>query len=197
MKHYYTDNRDLKSEPRTIEFLYQDIKLTFKSDLGVFSKDRIDYGTQVLLNNLDDFKSNISILDVGAGYGPIGISLAKIYPDASVDMFEVNDRAIELASENINLNKVVNIKISKSDVYTNIEKKYDVIITNPPIRAGKLVVNRILNESIEHLNENGSLWVVIQKKQGAPSTKKKMIEIFGNCEIKKRDKGYYILVSYK
>ena len=87
--------------------------------------------------------------------------------------------------------------IYKSFIYENVQGSYDVIVTNPPVRAGKEVVTTILQESIEHLNENGSLWVILQKKQGAPSAKKKMEEVFGNCEIVKRDKGYYLLHSVK
>lgn len=198
MKHYYTDNSDLKSEPRMIDYEYKHLKLQFKSDLGVFSKDKVDYGSNVLLKNIDNIKDNATILDVGCGYGPIGITLAKLYPNSKIDMIDVNNRALSLARENIILNHIENrMNVYQSDGYNEVTTTYDVIVSNPPIRAGKEVVHRILEEAIQHLNQNGSLWIVLQKKQGAPSAKKKMIDIFGNCEIVKRDKGYYLLVSYK
>ena len=137
MKHYFTDNTDLKSEQSQFIFRFHKYDLLFTSDNGVFSKSMIDYGSRVLLDNIE-ITNEKTLLDVGCGYG-----------------------------------------------------------TNPPVRAGKEVVTTILQESIEHLNENGSLWVILQKKQGAPSAKKKMEEVFGNCEIVKRDKGYYLLHSVK
>ena len=109
-------------------------------------------------------------------------------------MVDVNDRALELAKLNAKNNNI-HANIYKSFIYENVQGSYDVIVTNPPVRAGKEVVTTILQESIEHLNENGSLWVILQKKQGAPSAKKKMEEVFGNCEIVKRDKGYYYVTS--
>ena len=125
-----------------------------------------------------------------------GICLNKVYSHLNVDMVDVNDRALELAKLNAKNNNI-HANIYKSFIYENVQGSYDVIVTNPPVRAGKEVVTTILQESIEHLNENGSLWVILQKKQGAPSAKKKMEEVFGNCEIVKRDKGYYLLHSVK
>lgn len=111
-------------------------------------------------------------------------------------MVDVNDRAIELAKLNAKNNNI-QANIYKSYIYENVQGSYDVIVTNPPVRAGKEVVTTILSEAIDHLNDQGSLWVILQKKQGAPSAKKKMEEVFGNCEIVKRDKGYYLLHSVK
>lgn len=197
MKHYYTDNSDLKSEPKIISYQFQNYQLQFKSDHGVFSKDRIDYGSNVLLNTVSALENVSSILDVGSGYGVIGISLAKHYPTSKVTMIDVNNRAIALANENILINKIKNACVFSSDGYTKVECTFDLIISNPPIRAGKDVVHRILEEAPLYLNKDGSLWIVIQKKQGAPSAKKKLLEVFGNCEVRKRDKGYYVLVAYK
>ena len=84
-----------------------------------------------------------------------------------------------------------------SSIYENVSHCFDVIVSNPPIRAGKKVVFDILEKAYDHLNNQGELVIVIQKKQGAPSAKKKMEEVFGNCEIVKRDKGYFILKSIK
>lgn len=195
MKHYFTDNTDLKSEQSQFIFRFHKYDLLFTSDNGVFSKSMIDYGSRVLLDNIE-ITNEKALLDVGCGYGTFGICLNKVYSHLNVDMVDVNDRALELAKLNAKNNNI-HANIYKSFIYENVQGGYDVIVTNPPVRAGKEVVTTILQESIEHLNENGSLWVILQKKQGAPSAKKKMEEVFGNCEIVKRDKGYYLLHSVK
>lgn len=195
MKHYFTDNTDLKSEQSQFIFRFHKYDLLFTSDNGVFSKNMIDYGSRVLLDNIE-ITNEKTLLDVGCVYGTFGICLNKVYSHLNVDMVDVNDRALELAKLNAKNNNI-HANIYKSFIYENVQGSYDVIVTNPPVRAGKEVVTTILQESIEHLNENGSLWVILQKKQGAPSAKKKMEEVFGNCEIVKRDKGYYLLHSVK
>ena len=195
MKHYFTDNTDLKSEQSQFIFRFHKYDLLFTSDNGVFSKSMIDYGSRVLLDNIE-ITNEKTLLDVGCSYGTFGICLNKVYSHLNVDMVDVNDRALELAKLNAKNNNI-HANIYKSFIYENVQGSYDVIVTNPPVRAGKEVVTTILQESIEHLNENGSLWVILQKKQGAPSAKKKMEEVFGNCEIVKRDKGYYLLHSVK
>ncbi len=197
MKHYYTDNTGLISEPVTFEFRYRDYALTFTSDYGVFSKKMIDYGSRVLLDAIEIDESKKSLLDIGCGYGTFGVCLKKVYPWLTVDMVDVNDRALTLCEKNIKENHLDDIHVYKSNAYENVDKSFDLIISNPPIRAGKDVVHKILEEAYNHLNENGELWIVIQKKQGAPSTKAKMNDIFQNCEVVKKDKGYYILKSKK
>lgn len=197
MAHYYTNNTDLKSEKKYITFHYRDQELTFVSDIGVFSKEYIDYGSRVLLDNISLRSSQTNLLDVGCGYGTLGLSLKKVYPWIKVEMVDVNERALALAEESVRYNRLEDITIYKSSVYENVKGRFDVIVSNPPIRAGKKVVFEILEKAYEHLNQSGELFVVIQKKQGAPSAKKKMEEVFGNCEIVKRDKGYFVLKSVK
>lgn len=154
----------------------------------------VDYGSQVLLNALD-LERGKNLLDVGCGYGPLGISLAKVQGVQST-MIDINSRAIELAKKNAERNGVV-AHIFQSNIYENVSEKFDYIISNPPIRAGKKVVHEIIEGAFDHLNQGGSLTIVIQKKQGAPSAKVKMENVFGNAEIIRKDKGYYILRSEK
>lgn len=168
--------------------------MKFLTDAGVFSKKMIDFGSQVLLSCLS-FQQGESILDVGCGYGPLGLSLVKAQ-GIHATMVDVNTRALDLAKKNAALNKV-EATIFQSNVYDQVEGSFDHIISNPPIRAGKKVVHEVLSGSFDHLNPGGDLTIVIQKKQGAPSAKVKMEEVFGNCEILKKDKGYYILRSEK
>lgn len=197
MAHYYTNNVDLKSQEIHIPFQYRKHHITFVSDFGVFSKERVDYGSRALLDAMNIAKSQKRLLDVGCGYGTLGISLKKEYPWLNVEMVDVNERAIHLANASIEYNEVQDIKAYLSSVYENVEGTFDVIVSNPPIRAGKKVVFEILEKAFDHLNNDGELVVVIQKKQGAPSAKKKMEDVFGNCEIVNRDKGYFILKSKK
>lgn len=168
--------------------------MKFLTDAGVFSKKMIDFGSQVLLSCLS-FQQGETVLDVGCGYGPLGLSLVKAQ-GVHATMVDVNTRALDLAQKNADLNQV-EAKIFQSNVYDQVEGSFDHIISNPPIRAGKKVVHQVLSGSFDHLNPGGDLTIVIQKKQGAPSAKAKMEEVFGNCEILKKDKGYYILRSEK
>ena len=197
MSHYYTNNVDLETHQTHIPFTYRKHQLTFISDIGVFSKERVDYGSRVLLGCMDIQTNQKSLLDVGCGYGTLGISLKKEYPWLHVEMVDVNERAVYLANQSCQYNDVEDIQAYLSFAYENVEGTFDVIVSNPPIRAGKKVVFEILEKAFDYLNENGELIIVIQKKQGAPSAQKKMNEVFGNCEIIKRDKGYFILKSIR
>ena len=192
MKHYYTENDDLISEPEQFIFNYRGKALTFVSDNGVFSKKMIDYGSRVLLEAISIDSSKKTLLDVGCGYGTFGIALKSVYPFLEIDMVDVNDRALNLARENLKLNNM-SANVYLSNTYDKVENKYDLIVTNPPIRAGKEIVTKILVESKKYLNLNGEIWVVIQKKQGAPSAKKNLESVFKKVDIVKRDKRYYIL----
>ena len=192
MKHYYTNNEDLISAPEQFVFRYRDKDLMFISDNGVFSKKMIDYGSRVLLDAIVIDENKRNLLDVGCGYGTFGVALKSAYPFLQIDMVDVNERALSLAKENLRANEL-EANVFLSNIYDNVEDSYDLIVTNPPIRAGKEIVTKILVEAKEHLNPNGEIWVVIQKKQGAPSAKKNLEMVFKNVAVVKKDKGYYIL----
>ncbi len=194
MNHYYMNNSDLESKPKRIEAVFGEYRFSFQTDIGVFSKESIDYGSKVLINAIVPNEGK-RILDVGCGYGPIGIVLGTLFPEQRIDMVDINDRAIELARKNISLNKRDNVTVFKSNMYENVVDNYSMIISNPPIRAGKHIVHAIIKNAQNHLLPNGELWIVIQKKQGAPSAKQKMLDVYGNVEVVKRDKGYFILRS--
>ena len=193
---YFTENPTSQHDEHIIDYQVNGIDLKFTTDAGVFSKLRVDYGSGVLIKKmLDvDFPQN-NILDVGTGYGPIGLFAAKFWPKQTVEMIDVNQRGLDLAKKNAEINHVNNVAIFSSDVYSHISsaKKYGLILTNPPIRAGKEVVSNILYGAKNHLVTDGVLLVVIQKKQGEPSARKLLTKTFGNCTILKRDKGYYVL----
>lgn len=197
-RHYYTKNTDLAHERKQLEFQLRGQALRFTSDAGVFSKNTIDFGTRVLLEAFEMPTIAGDILDVGCGYGPIGLALAKEASERTVHMVDVNDRALELSLENAQINGVANVSVYESAAYAQVEKQdFAAILTNPPIRAGKQVVHEILAQSYEYLKSGGSIWAVIQKKQGAPSAQEKLLAVFGNCEIVTKEKGYWILRSEK
>ena len=197
MNHYYTNNVNLKSEIRTVKYTYKGNTISFKTNSGVFSKEHIDFGTNVLLNSLEDLSFYDNLLDVGCGYGTIGLSIAKAYNTLRVDMVDINERAVELTNLNAKENGIKNATAKVSNIYDNVSGTYDIIISNPPIRAGKKVVFEIVEKAKDYLNLNGFIYVVIQKKQGAPSLINKMEEVYGNTEIINKEKGYYIIKSVK
>lgn len=191
---YYAENPDSAHDIHELKVTLLGQSFTFLTDSGVFSKKMVDYGSQILLNTLN-FEKGKTLLDLGCGYGPLGISLAKVQ-GVKPTMVDINNRAIDLAKQNAQKNGV-EADIFQSNIYEKVNGTFDYIISNPPIRAGKQVVHTIISESINYLKVGGNLTIVIQKKQGAPSAKAKMEEVFGNVEILKRDKGYYILRSGK
>ena len=193
-KMYYAETPDAAHDIHDLKVNLLGESFQFYTDAGVFSKKMIGFGSQVLLNALD-LEAGKTVLDVGCGYGPLGISLAKVQ-GVKVTMIDINSRAIDLAKQNAERNKV-EATIFQSNIYKNVTGSFDYVISNPPIRAGKKVVHQVITGSFEHLKSGGDLTIVIQKKQGAPSAKAKMEETFGNCEIVKKDKGYYILRSEK
>ena len=190
MNHYFT-NEELKSEINKIEVKILDKGFNFYTDNGVFSKKGLDFGSRTLINSLLKETLSGDILDVGCGYGVIGIILSSFF-HLNIDMIDVNKRAIHLAKMNIKENKIENVNVFESDIYSNITKKYDYIITNPPIRAGKEIVYKILFEAKDYLNENGTLYYVINKDQGAKSSIKDLSEI-ANVEILDKNKGFFVI----
>lgn len=189
MSHYFT-NDYVESKENKTKCIIKDTELTLITDNGVFSKKGLDFGTRTLLETIDNIKGQV--LDFGCGYGPIGIYLKKTY-DVEVDAIDINERAMNLAKKNAELNKA-NINIFESNIYENINKKYDYIVTNPPIRVGKKILYQILFEAKEHLKENGELWLVIHKDQGA-KTLAKILEKEYKVEIKNKNKGFYIICA--
>ncbi|WP_099364812.1 class I SAM-dependent methyltransferase [Fredinandcohnia onubensis] len=197
-EHYYTSKPTVASNQKTQVFVLKGNSFSFTSDSGVFSKNEVDFGSRLLVEEFVAPEVTGPFLDVGCGYGPIGLALAKVHNERLVEMIDVNERAIELSIKNAEINKVTNVDIHQSDLFTNVEKRgFAAIISNPPIRAGKKVVHHILEESYQYLVPGGELWVVIQKKQGAPSAIEKLEMIFEEVEIVERKKGYHIIKAKK
>ncbi|WP_027092010.1 class I SAM-dependent methyltransferase [Cohnella thermotolerans] len=193
-EHYYSKKPQTASDRRTIEAELRGYRFRLTSDAGVFSRDGVDYGSRVLIGMME-FAEDAEVLDLGCGYGPIGLAAARLAPRGHVTMLDINERAVALARENAAANGIVNATVKQSDLYEAVAgRRFDVILSNPPIRAGKAVVHRILSEARDHLRPGGALWIVIQNKQGAPSAKAKLQEVFGEDAVAEigKDKGYRI-----
>ncbi|MCW1296313.1 MAG: class I SAM-dependent methyltransferase [Candidatus Parvarchaeota archaeon] len=194
MRHYFSVHQ-IPGKEFFINFNFNSKKFKFLSSKGVFSKKKVDRGTIVLLKNLI-LSENSEILDMGCGYGVIGIVIAKTHPSCKVTMVEINKRAVQLAKKNIKLNHVKNAKVIFGNLYEPIKgKKFDFIVCNPPISAGLDTCYKIIDGAKEFLNDGGKLEIVAREKKGGRRLKYRMFQIFGNCEIIAREKGYYVYLS--
>ena len=197
MEHYYSADPTVKSDERKIEYEIAGNKFVFISDNGVFSKNHVDIATSFLMKTIYE-EINGDVLDVGCGYGVIGIMDAKNENVKSVTMLDINHRALELCKRNSEKNKVDSkVKIIESNGFENVKDKYDTIITNPPIRAGKSVIYKMYEDAKNHLKDGGALYLVINKKHGAPSTIMFLNTLFGNCEVLDKKTGFNVIKCVK
>lgn len=195
-EHYFSSEPTSASRPRSFELTVGGVSVRFNSDAGVFSADRVDRGSRVLLEALLRFREwdGARVLDLGCGYGAIGVTLAKA--GASVVMCDVNERALALCRENVRLNGVSAV-CAESDAGEGIEGPFDAVVTNPPIRAGKKTVYAFFDNAFGLLKAGGELFVVIRRQQGAESAEKHIRGLFGNCETIEKEAGYRVLHSVK
>ena len=198
MGYYFDENPTLESNIREIKFSLYGQNYTYFTDNGVFSKSKVDEGSYIFLKVLLPLHLTGRILDLGCGYGPIGLTIALNSPEARVDLADINSRALALASrsgERLNLNN--RVTFLHSDIFEKIEGPYDSIVVNPPIRAGKVVTYRMYLESKQYLIDGGSLYVVIRRKQGAESALKYIETVFENVSVLHKEKGYWIIKATK
>ena len=191
MSHYFENDNNLISEIRTFDININNVNFSFNTDNGVFSKGELDYGTYLLLKNVIKRDIHGKVLDLGCGYGPIGIIINKLF-NVEVMMSDVNNRAIHLTKMNAKKNRV-SVNVVNSDGYENISESFDYVISNPPIRIGKKKLYELLIDSKKHLNKSGELIIVVRKEQGALSLIKDMQEYF-KTEVLDKDKGFLIIL---
>ena len=192
MNHYYTDNKDLASNRKEFEYYFSNEVFRFTTDNGVFSKGNVDYGSYILIKTIYALNLGKSFLDLGSGYGPIGIIIKRFNPEVEVEMVDVNSRAVELANLNASNNKT-DIKIYLCEDILELDHRFDTISLNPPIRAGKAVIYSLYEKSSKKLNAGGHLYVVIRKAQGANSSISKLETLFEYVEVINKDSGYYVI----
>ncbi len=191
MAHYFTNEENLKSEIEKVIVEINGIPFYFYTDNGVFSKGELDFGTELLLKNFKyDNPNNKTLLDIGCGCGPIGIYASHL--GFTVDMSDVNKRAIHLSKMSLK-EQGLNANVFESDAYKNITNKYDYIVSNPPIRVGKEKLYEIVMNAKEHLKDDGSLWIVVRKQQGAESMVRDMKNAYKTVEVIAKKKGFFII----
>lgn len=191
-RHYFTRNQDLPENRQEHIFLFETFRFRFVTDNGVFSKTRVDEGTRILLETLQYEALNGNVLDLGCGYGPVAIVLKKLFSTVVMTGADINPRAVELARKNAALNDV-EVTFRLSDAFSDIPETADIIVTNPPIRAGKTVIYNMFTQAKMHLADKGALYVVMRKKQGAESALRFLRELFGNGTCINRKRGYWVL----
>ncbi|MDD3662831.1 MAG: methyltransferase [Candidatus Pacebacteria bacterium] len=190
--HYFTPSPQSEHHPATFDTQYRGQRLTFVTDSGVFSRTGMDKGTQTLLDALPP-TVNGQVLDMGCGYGALGVSLKKAFPSCSLTMADINERAVALAAENAKQNGITAVTL-QSDGFTALAgRTFDLIALNPPIRAGKKVIYRLFADGAAALNNSGAMIIVIRKQQGAPSAKVYLETLFRKVEIIDRSGGYWVL----
>ena len=194
MQHYFIDKEHAPSDFFDFNDKVLDLNLCFRSCDSIFSKNKIDDGTRTLIETIaKKCTINGNCLDLGCGLGVIGIALCKKYA-LNFDMVDVNGTAVKLSRQNTITNNVQRqTNVFESDGFAAVKNMYDNIITNPPIKTGKTLLFSLMDGAYEHLNQNGQLILVIRKDHGMESLKKHLLELFGNCQILERNKGYYIL----
>jgi len=209
VEHYFTQKPHSEFRKERFEIDILDQRIIINSGSGIFSLKELDFGTELLIKNAKLPQTNeannknsdsaIKVLDLGCGYGIVGIALKKKYPELDVTMIDVNDRAVKLSRQNCDENDAV-CTVLKSDIFSNPEissKKFDAILTNPPFSAGKKVCIDIIEQSHEHLNKNGMLELVAPHNKGGESLKKVMLSIFGNVDELCKKRGYRVYVSVR
>ena len=189
-EHYYTENPASKHEERRVTVRALGVELSFVTDAGVFSRDGLDRGTEVLLEALPELAGRV--LDLGCGWGVVGVALGRRYPSLEIVMTDINTRAVALARRNLEANGV-RAEVVQGDGFAAVSGDFDAIITNPPIRAGKAVIYGLFAQARERLRPGGALYVVIRKQQGAPSALKYLQQTYSDAQIIDRGSGYHVL----
>ena len=193
--HYYTQNPTSESRPAEAEFEYRGHTFHLMTDAGVFSRGELDAGTRILLNALPQQMAG-SVLDLGCGWGPVGIGVALTQPGCRVTFADINARAVEWTRRNAQSCQIEGAFI-QSDGFEAIDGTFDWIITNPPIRAGKQTIYKMFADSAAHLNPGGALYLVIRKQQGAPSALKYLETVFPSVRTVDKSGGYWVICCWK
>jgi 16S rRNA (guanine1207-N2)-methyltransferase len=192
--HYFTPSAPAPAaRERTIRFENGGREFRFRTAPGVFSRGSVDRGTRLLLEAAGDAADAGAILDLGCGYGAAGIVMAARAPRSRVTLVDINPRATALAAANARLNGVANAEARTGDGCAPVEgMRFDVILLNPPIRAGRAVVVRLLKEAAAHLAPDGRFYLVARTNQGARTLARCVGEAFGRVAEVERGGGFRV-----
>lgn len=192
--HYYTVNPNSAHDLRRVTFAVLGNELMFDTDAGVFSRDGLDEGSRILMEALPDLYGRV--LDLGCGWGAVGVSIKKRWPEIDLVMTDVNQRAADLSQKNLTLNGV-SAEVLQGDGFQNVTGTFDFVITNPPIRAGKQAIYAMFADAFARLNPGGRLYIVIRKQQGAPSALKYLRTLFADSQVIDREAGFWVIESIR
>jgi 16S rRNA (guanine1207-N2)-methyltransferase len=196
-EHYYTQQPESTARLGLLRTRLRGRPFEFLTSAGVFSRTRVDPGTRLLIESMV-LPQQGSVLDLGCGYGPVGIAAATINPDVQVVMVDINERALRLARKNVQRNNVTNVEVRSGWLYQPVgDTKFEAVLSNPPLSAGKPTVSSIVGEAPSHLQDNGSLQVVVRSKTGGSSILREMEATFGNVKVVARRSGYRVLLAKK
>jgi len=196
-EHYSARTPSSRTRPETLSLTIRNRSFRFRTDAGVFSRGRLDRGTELLAEALDVGPCEL-VLDLGCGYGVLGIVAAKLSEESHVILTDVNERAAALAIANLKRNRVTNAEVRVGDLYGPVAGlRFDHIVCNPPIRAGRAVVDRIIEEAPDHLLDGGRLWLVVRTRQGAKAIRARIVRAFGQADVARRGSGYKVFCATK
>lgn len=195
-QHYFTENPESEIKEKSFTEIICGSQLTFTSVSGVFSfETKIDRASCNLIKNFSP--SGSSILDIGCGYGAIGLYIKTLFPSQNVTMIDVNNRALDYARKNSNTNKL-EVEVLNSNLFYSLSgRTFDDIVSNPPIAAGKELNMRLITEAYQYLSENGSLWLVAFHNKGGSTLKDKMKNVFGNVTDMDKSGGIRVYKAIK
>jgi 16S rRNA G1207 methylase RsmC len=195
--HYFSEKPVVKPRYRLVQAYLRGKAFKFLTASGVFSKRRIDLGTKLLIESMILPESGL-VLDIGCGYGAIGIVAASLNPKIHVVMVDVNERAVNLTRRNIGLNNVYNAEVRWGNLYEPVKDMvFNCILSNPPVSAGLATVKAIITEAPKHMAEKATLQMVLRSKIGGKRMQQIFQETFGNCTILARGSGYRVLMAEK
>ena len=195
MGHYFENNPPETIKEYTVTYTLQGRSFSLIASSGIFAKKDLDVGSRLLINVLLQDTLSGTCLDLGCGYGPVGLTLASLNPNLTLTLADVNERAVIDARHNAQRLGLTNLQIVTSDGFQELTQNFDVIAFNPPIRAGKKTIYRLYQEAKQHLNPNGNFYIVIRKDKGAESHETYLLTLFSKVLRRDRDKGYLVLIA--
>jgi 16S rRNA G1207 methylase RsmC len=193
-EHYFSQQPDSAAKPHLVSFEVGGVPFQAKSESGTFSVQKLDRGTEILLRSFDAFPSEGNVLDIGCGWGPISLAVAKHRPNTSVWALDVNQRSLRLTAENAKTNGIENIRAVQADEIPG-NLTFSGIWSNPPIRVGKQVLHLLMQTWIPRLEPGASAMLVVQKQLGAESFEKWLASEFPHMRVDRpyQDKGYRVI----